>query len=275
MRNSRIYLSKISIIYFPILFIYKCKIIFSYYRNVIYNIIVWLINSKETNNFSYDLDETNTYYLASLIAHITNEKYETIIGYINELQNDQELKKHLNNMYQLSKDKNLMNAKIHYGRRIGWYAIARCIKPKIIIETGVDKGLGSCILASALEKNFDEGFEGKYYGTDIDNNAGYLFSSKYSKFGEILYGDSINTLLKFDKNIDLFINDSDHSSTYEEKEYTVIANKLSKSAIILGDNSHCTDKLLKFSIKYNREFIFFAEKPKKHWYPGAGIGISF
>ena len=98
----------------------------------------------------------------------------------------------------------------------------------------------------------------------------------YANYGCILYGDSIESLKKFDEGmIDLFINDSDHSADYEAKEYDSIANKLSKHAIVLGDNSHATNKLLEFSLETNRHFVFFQEKPLNHWYPGAGIGISF
>ena len=75
--------------------------------------------------------------------------------------------------------------------------------------------------------------------------------------------------------IDLFINDSDHLASYEYQEYQTIKNKLSPKALILGDNSHVTNKLLKFSIENDRNFVLFREEPKDHWYPGAGIGISF
>ena len=57
--------------------------------------------------------------------------------------------------------------------------------------------------------------------------------------------------------IDLFVNDSDHSADYEAAEYHTITNKLSEHAVVLGDNSHCTDKLLEFSLKANRRFVFF------------------
>jgi hypothetical protein len=130
-------------------------------------------------------------------------------------------------------------------------------------------------LTAALKRNKEEGFEGRYYGTDINPNAGYLLSGDYANYGRILYGDSIESLKKFDGIIDLFINDSDHSSAYEAEEYRTVADKLSEHAIILGDNSHSTDKLLEFSLATKRRFVFFQEKPLEHWYPGAGIGISF
>jgi hypothetical protein len=75
--------------------------------------------------------------------------------------------------------------------------------------------------------------------------------------------------------VDLFINDSDHSAEYEAREYEAIAPLLSENAVILGDNAHVTDKLARFSREQGRNFLMFNERPKDHWYPGAGIGISF
>jgi len=86
---------------------------------------------------------------------------------------------------------------------------------------------------------------------------------------------SISSLLAFTTKIDLFINDSDHSADYEYNEYSTIKDLIDENSIILGDNSHCTNKLSQFSLENSRDFIFFNEVPLNHWYPGAGIGISY
>ena len=169
----------------------------------------------------------------------------------------------------------MADREVRFGRRVSWYAFVRLMKPKIIVETGVDKGLGSCVLTAALRRNHKEGHEGQYYGTDINSNAGYLLSGGYSNYGCILYGDSVETLKSFNKTIDLFINDSDHSAAYEAQEYEIVAKKLSNSAIVLGDNANLTNELFKFSQQHARNFLYFQEKPKNHWYPGEGMGISF
>ena len=75
-------------------------------------------------------------------------------------------------------------------------------------------------------------------------------------------------------NIDLFINDSDHSANYEKAEYELVRSKLSPRAIVLGDNAHVTSELAEFSMLHGRRFVFFSEEPEDHWYKGAGIGIS-
>jgi hypothetical protein len=93
--------------------------------------------------------------------------------------------------------------------------------------------------------------------------------------GTILYGDSIDSLTALDVTVDVFVNDSDHSAEYEGREYRVIASKLSERAVIIADNAHVTDELLKFSRETGRQFLFFREEPANHWYLGAGIGLSF
>lgn len=235
----------------------------------------WLRRSRETTNFTYQLDPMNRRYLASLIAHVTDQPYARIMGYMDELDWDVDLQDHIFRTTLSSEHRNVADAHALYGRRLGWYAFVRILKPKVIVETGVDKGLGSCVITAALARNAQEGQPGYYYGTDINPKAGYLLCGKYAQYGKILYGDSIKSLNKLDQPIDLFINDSDHSARYEAEEYVAVSDKLSSDAIILGDNSHCTDELFKFSIANGRHFLFFPEVPHKHWYPGGGIGISF
>jgi len=194
---------------------------------------------------------------------------------MDELQRNDELKRHIAAASAHGPLATAVDPEVRFGKRIGWYAIARALKPQVIVETGVDQGLGACVLTAALIKNCEDGHEGRYYGTDINPEAGYLLSGKYADYGRIIYGDSIKTLEEFSGPIDLFINDSDHSDEYEAAEYETISGKLSSESIILGDNCHVTDKLLNFSLQVHRNFIFFAERPSGHWYPGGGIGISF
>ncbi|MFH1509082.1 MAG: class I SAM-dependent methyltransferase [bacterium] len=239
-------------------------------------ILKWVVKSKEKTNFTYDLTEKNIEYLAHMIANIFNEKYDKIITYINEARNDIELKEYVIMRTENENELNRVSDKrSDFGRRLGWYAIVRQMKPKIVVETGVYNGLGSVLLCYAIMKNSKEGYQGKYYGTEINPKGGLLLGEKYKKYGEILYGDSIKSLKNLDEEIDIFINDSDHSPNYEYQEYQVIKNKLSEKGVLLGDNSHCSDKLSKFSLENNRQFMFFSEEPANHWYSGAGIGISY
>jgi len=235
-----------------------------------------LRESGETHNFTYDLTDENLRYLAEVVAVATNKPPIEIEGFILEAINDRELRAHFDSrMSTYEGQRSPANVKSPFGRRLGWYAVARAIKPRLIVETGVERGHGALLLCAAQLRNGEEGAPGRYLGTDINPSAGYLLSGKYQTVGEILYGDSIVSLREIAEPIDLFINDSDHSADYEADEYRAIASKLSADAIILGDNAHVTDKLARFSRETSRSFLMFKEHPKDHWYPGAGIGISF
>ncbi|MCP4176144.1 MAG: class I SAM-dependent methyltransferase, partial [bacterium] len=203
--------------------------------------------------------DINIKNLTAFAAMVTGMEYDEIAGYIHEINEDNDLRNHIESITQNSKERYKSDKTARYGRRIGWYAVVRAIKPGIVVETGVDKGLGSCIICAALKKNSEDGKRGYYYGTDINPEAGFLYQNEYKRFGEILYGDSIESLKKLDKTIDLFINDSDHSAEYEEQEYKVIKDKLNKEAVLLADNAHCSDKLLNFSGLVNKKYLFFQE----------------
>ena len=248
------------------------RIAMNYYSENLELIKKWTKLDTEDSNFYYQLNPLNQLYLAHIISTVTGESPSKVTDYFDELLNDSRLRTHLENSKELLRCK---DTSIEYGRRLGWYALIRVSKPQLVIETGVEHGVGACVIAAALKKNSEEGSPGKYLGTDIRTSAGEVFTAPYSNFGKVLYGDSIESLKKIDEKIDMFINDSDHSSDYEFQEYLTIKDRLSEKSIVLGDNSHVTDCLVRFSIQEGRSFLFFSEKPRNHWYPGAGIGISF
>jgi hypothetical protein len=253
----------------------RFRMALAYYTPRLKRIVTWTLSSREFTNFTYEITLENCEYLAHTVSVATGAPYATAMGYIRELQSDQELQKHILDRASASSMRYCCDQRCEFGRRMGWYAFVRILKPRVVVETGVDKGLGSVVLCAALIRNEAEGCPGRYFGTDKNPDAGFLLGEPYSRVGKILYADSIQSLQPI-REIDIFINDSDHSAEYERREYETIAPKLGKGGgLILGDNAHCTDVLAKFSAERGRQFIFFQEQPKEHWYPGAGIGISF
>jgi hypothetical protein len=241
----------------------------NYYRDLPAEILNWARHSREDSNFSYDITDRSKDYLAAMVSVVTGAPTEQVKQYFLEPAHD------LADYIPPLAANLAIDQPLNFGRRLGWYAIARAMKPRVIIETGVMHGIGAALLCSALRRNAREGAAGRYYGTDIDASAGVLLVPPLTEFGTILHGDSIASLQRFTEKIDLFVNDSDHSDDYERREYQTIKDKLSDRAVILGDNSHVTDALLRFANETERQFLFFRETPKDHWYPGSGIGIAF
>lgn len=249
-----------------------------YFVEPLKSVAVWTFRSREAGNFTYDLTTLNKSYLASFVSAVAGCRIQEAESYLAEVESDAALRDHIANETARSTFRHEADASVLFGRRLGWYAFVRAKKPRLVIETGVDKGLGSCLLCAALMKNASEGSLGRYIGTDINPGAGYLLTPPYSDVGEIVYGDSLDSLRVLCSEgvtIDLFINDSDHSAAYEAREYAQIDKNLSPDAIILGDNSHHTGELWKHARATGRTFLFFHEEPEGHWYPGAGIGIAY
>jgi hypothetical protein len=51
--------------------------------------------------------------------------------------------------------------------------------------------------------------------------------------------------------------------------------KIAPHALILSDKSHISFALSDCSIPHHRRYLFFAERPATHIYPGARIGASY
>jgi hypothetical protein len=249
------------------------QIVMNYYSPKLALAESWIGANTEESNFYFDLTALNKRHLAHFVAGVTGAPLSNVLAWIAEIEADKDLARHLSNGLRSAYPG--IDVKPLPGRRIGWYAIARALKPKVLVETGVDHGVGSCILAAALLRNQAEGAPGRYYGLDILPSAGKLLSGNYALVGQIVYGDSIKTLDAFDRRIDLFINDSDHSRSFEAAEFSAITRLINNNAVVLGDNSHVTDALAEWAEHNGRQFLFFSEKPEAHWYPGAGIGAAF
>lgn len=232
----------------------------------------WALLRTEEDNFYYDLTAQNQRDLVSLVSVVTGLAPMEIEAFADELLSDTQLRQHIQTSW--TGNSLMRDSRIGYGRRLGWYLFVRALKPRLVVETGVHHGVGACIIASALARNLEEGHEGRYVGTDIDPGAGILWTGNYCRFGEILLGDSIESLSRLAGPVDIFINDSDHSEEYEKSEYEVIQDRLALNSLILGDNSHVSGQLRWFSWQRSRPYVFFKEAPEQHWYPGAGIGIS-
>lgn len=253
--------------------IYRASLVIPHFSPSFLEAIKWSFKKTENSNFYYDLSPSNYLELSFFVSEITGVDRVKILSFIDEARNDAELSKHI--IDSLDTKKTMKDSQMFLGRRIGWYAAVRAIKPRLVVETGVHHGLGAVTLIRALEMNAKDGMKGRYLGTDIDPDAGVLVSGKYLDFGHVIVGDSIETLLKLEEEIDMFINDSDHSSVYEAKEYEVIHGKLSTRALVLGDNCHGSDSLLHYANLHDKKYLFFQERPLNHWYPGAGIGAAF
>lgn len=229
----------------------------------------WLFTSRENTNYTYDLTPTNREHLAWFVAELSGKGVAEIRGYLDEIENDTALAEHIATATRSSPHRWLADTRARYGRRIGWYALVRAVKPKNVVETGTDKGLGTLVIGAALMRNGT----GRLTSIDINPAAGYLLSGPYAEVAELIIADGVTTLAGL-SGVDMFIHDSDHSAAYELREFEAVEPNLTKGAFVLSDNSHASPSLPVWAERTGRRFVFFDERPAGHWYGGAGIGVA-
>ena len=235
-----------------------------------------LSQSNEVTNFTYHLTPLNLKHLAAFIAQSINVEYEMALKYITECMTDETMQAEFKNVVEKATQNYRLDTTFKIGRRVGWYAIIRLTKPTVVVESGVEAGIGAFVITQALMKNQNEGHEGHYYGLDLSQNMGELIPDAAKTRSTLIVGDSIETLRQFNKPIDIFISDSNHTVDFETKELETVNALLKEKSIVVTDNSHQTDVHLNFALKNKRSYFYWHEVPISRFFQvgAAGIGLS-
>lgn len=232
--------------------------------------MTWLVRSREHTNFTYPLAPLNRTHLEWFCAEVAGASVASAREYTAELESDDDLRRHVHDLTMGSDRRWLADDRFDPAKRFGWYAILRMLKPDHVVETGTDKGLGSVILAAALLRNG----AGHLTTIDINNDSGYLITGRYADVTDRVIGDSVAVLNRRTAPVDLFLHDSLHTREHELAEYAAVDPHLTSGALVVSDNAHATDALPSWAEQTGRRFLFFAEMPIGHWYPGSGIGVA-
>jgi predicted O-methyltransferase YrrM len=236
----------------------------------------WLVTSREHHNYTYDLTRLSKEHLAWFVSVVCDVPVTDVRRYFKEIETDRALRGHIEAATAASARRGLADRKVRFARRIGWYAMVRARRPQHIVETGVDKGLGTCVLAAALLRNAADGQPGRVTSLDINPEAGYLARAQpWADVVDLVIGDSITTINALDRPVDLFLHDSDHSVEHERREFEAVEPKLAEGALLLTDNVTVTSVLSAHAERTGRRFLAYRETPAKHWFPGDGIGVAW
>lgn len=229
-----------------------------------------LWRSREATNFTYDLTALNRDHLAWYCAVASDRPVDEIRAYFRELEEDDELRRHIRTRTERGPQRSVSDGDARFGRRLGWYALARATHPSMIVETGTDKGLGSIVFAAALLRNGT----GRVTTVDVDAGKGWLVGGRWADVVDARIGDSLAVIPSLAGPVDLFLHDSLHTEGHERAELDAVRPLLSPRSLVLSDNAHVTPVLADWAQERGRRFLFFAEQPHDHWYPGAGIGAA-
>jgi hypothetical protein len=93
---------------------------------------------------------------------------------------------------------------------------------------------------------------------------------------ELVVGDTTETLGRhLDGNrVGLFIHDSLNTYEHERFEFTAAIAHAGDGIAIVSDNAHASTALEDFCGEHGLRFALFIERPRNHFYPGAGLGLG-
>lgn len=235
--------------------VHKARIVRSYGLRI-GDCLTYVLFDPEAENFTYEIE--NGGELAAWL--------DDILGagrYVAELDRDSELAHDLRKRLRW---RPANKRRAMFGRRAGWYAIARALRPARIVETGIHDGLGSVALLAALDKN---GF-GELVSIDPKPGAGWLVPDRLRPRWRPVRGTSFDMLPSAGP-IDLFIHDSLHTPECERWELETAARL--GSSVLVSDNAHAASTCSEFARSREATFSFWRERVRGHFYPGGGIGV--
>lgn len=132
------------------------------------------------------------------------------------------------------------------------YSVIRATKPEVVVETGVANGYSTAIMLCALEKNM----KGKLISVEISENVGRLVNMLNigKKRWQLVVGkprENIVSALNGEKQIDIFIHDSDHSYENMKFEFDEAYKKIKDTGFIMSDDINWNKKsaFMEFSKK--------------------------
>jgi predicted O-methyltransferase YrrM len=132
------------------------------------------------------------------------------------------------------------------------------------------------VFLRALERNAEEGRPGELISIDIAASAGWLAAGVTPTSWQLLVGDTRTLLPAVVAGAppDLFLHDSDHSYEHETYELETALGAAAPGAVLISDNAHGGQAFADFCDRHRLPHFLFRERPKAHFYPGAGIGVT-
>ncbi len=231
----------------------------------------YVLFDPEVGDFSYELDNEDE--LVDFLAGALDIDRGAISGYLTEIRGDERLRRALAERTRWRID---MKRRIHFGQRVAWYAVTRALKPRLVVETGIKHGLGSLVLLSALERNAGEGSPGHLISFDTDPFSGWVVAGRLREDWQPIFAstfDMLDTTLD-GVEVDLFICDTPPDYEIESFEMRTAMRHASRGITLIAGNGDRTTALPELAAELGGEYRHFVERPRRHIYPGAGLGLA-
>lgn len=231
----------------------------------------FVLASPEPDNYTYAI--TNEAELANWAAGVARCDEATAQALVEEPAHDAELADRLRSA---TAQHRLWTKPVPpFGKRLGWYALARALRPRRVIEIGAHDGLGSLLLLRALELNQREGHPGTLTSFDVNPAAGWLVGEHPQwKLRIQSSAEGLAQVISPSTPVDMLIYDGWHTFEAEYADLRVAAEHLSPQGVLVSDDAQVTQALARLCEELGFDYSEFQEVPVDHFYPGAVLAAG-
>jgi Methyltransferase domain len=225
----------------------------------------------EIESFSFELGNE-----PDVIAHMASAlgcPEAELTAYAAETRNDPELgpllAHHLRRRFDVKHRPPL-------GNRLAWYLIARALKPKLIVETGIYQGLGSLTLLRALEHNRREGHPGELMSFDAVASAGSMVREQ-ARQGWVRHIGFTSDLLAHTlqgRQVDILFQDTPHTDENQRMEFGAALANAAPTLLLLDASSGASPTLKAISQERGGSYHLVPLHSREHIYPGGPVSFA-
>jgi len=231
--------------------------------------IRFVLFDPEFDNFTYEL--ANEDELLEFLAETLGTEQSCLAQYLAETRTDPGLTTELWRRLRWRLD---YKRRPPLGRRTTWYLLARILKPELVVETGVQDGLGSLAVLRALSRNAEEGKPGRLISVDILPTAGWLVPDSERSAWQLLIGSSDQVLpgVLGPERLGLFLQDSGADLELAQRELELVRAHATDDAVFVSQTQRPALEALchEHEIPYSE----FWHRPRDHIFSGTITGFS-
>jgi len=231
--------------------------------------IRFVLFDPEFDNFTYEL--ANEDELLEFLAETLGAEQSCLAQYLAETRADPGLTTELWRRLRWRLD---YKRRPPLGRRTTWYLLTRILKPELVVETGVQDGLGSLAILRALARNAEEGRPGRLISIDILPTAGWLVPDSERSAWQLLIGSSDQVLpgVLGTGRLGLFLQDSGDDLELARHELELVRPHAIDRAVFVSQAQRPALEAL--CQKHNMLYSEFWHQPRDHIFSGTITGFG-
>ena len=232
-------------------------------------VLGFVLLDPEVDTFTYDL--ANEHELVNVTARALGIAPQRVAERFDEARKDPVLGPGLARRVRWRFD---FKRRVRFGRRYAWYAIARELKPAVVVETGIKDGLGSVLLLRALQRNAAEGSPGRLISFDLYPDKGWLVPDALRDRWSPIFASTRDALAPALDGLEvgMLVHDSDpDAAAYEYR--TALDHTAPRLALVAG-TAHHSDALRALCEERGVPYAYFHDRPRRHVSPGSSTAIA-